>query len=67
MMDKQAERDQMVKIGEWAIWAYRQSNALALFREVGARCPHGPVCQECFDVSRVRVAQIVSGQDEVQG
>lgn len=58
---------ELLEIGQWSIWAFRQPNALDLFRERGASCPHGTLCPTCFAEARTRVAQMANDQEETQG
>jgi hypothetical protein len=66
-MPREATDEELVEIGKWTTWALRQPNALEIFQKQGARCPHGPVCQDCLDEMRTRVAQIVNGQEPAEG
>lgn len=58
---------ELVEVGSWAMWAIRQPNALELFRDSGARCPHGPICQDCLEEARAHFTSIVQGQGPVEG
>jgi len=51
----------LLEIGAWAIWAFKQPNAIQILRDRGARCEHGPtLCQECFEIAKAEVILIVN-------
>jgi hypothetical protein len=67
-MPRKPTEEEAREMGEWAIWALRQPNALELFRERGAKCHHGgPVCEDCLEEARVVISQITNGQEHAEG